>query len=88
MWFLFGAVLSGASAIVCVTMTSLGVQLRKDRIGATLIDLVLRPYSAPGFDKAGEDMVTNAVTANIFVTAIVEVALSVLSIKVAYDGTR
>ena len=91
LWFLFGSVLSCAASVACITVTSFGV----DRLragddygddGITYAHGDPRPGNRTG--EKGVDDGSGVVTANIFISAVAELAWSVYSVQVAYKGTR
>ena len=102
LWFLFGSVLSCAASVACVAVTSIGVhhlshsarRLSDDyddgddaeRVAVDVAFALHDPRSWSG--RKGMDDGSRVVTANIFVTAMAEMAWSAISIQVAYKGAR
>ena len=93
LWFLFGSVLSCAASVACITVTSFSVgRLRAgddhgdDGITYAHGDPRPRPGNRTG--EKGADGGSGVVTANIFISAVAELAWSVYSVQVAYKGTR
>ena len=102
LWFLFGSVLSCAASVACVAVTSIGVHHLSlparslgddvddgdpERVADGNVAFALDdPRSWSG--RKGVDDGSSVVTANIFVTAMAELAWSAISIQVAYKGAR
>ena len=83
--------LSCAASVACVAVTSIGVH----RLGGASIiaddaDFALDEDDTHSFSWSGRKGVDDGsvVTANIFVTAMAELAWSAISIHVAYRGAR
>ena len=103
LWFLFGSVLSCAASVACVAVTSIGVHhlgARARILGddgdddgdpkRAADDAAFALDDPRSFSWSGRKGVEDGsvVTANIFVTAMAELAWSAISIQVAYKGAR
>ena len=91
LWFLFASVLSCAASVACIAVTSIGVdRLRTgDDSGDNGVAYArgdIRPGNRTG--EKGVDDGSGVVTANIFISAVAELAWSAYSVQVAYKGTR
>ena len=92
LWFLFGSVLSCAASVVCIIVTSFGVDRLGvgDDYGDDGITYAHGDPARPG-NRTGEKGVddgSGVVTANIFISAVAELVWSAYSVQVAYKGTR
>ena len=78
-----------SASVVSIAMTSYGVHLRNARIERRRADQLVTPF-VTNFNENTEQLEFGAgtVTINLFVTTVLELLLSILSIRVAFKGYR
>ena len=87
--FLLTSVVALAASIVSIAITSYGVHNRNARLERRRAEHLVTPYLT-NFNEMTENLDEGAgtVTINLFVATILELFLSILSIRVAFKGYR
>ncbi|TRY69210.1 hypothetical protein TCAL_14235 [Tigriopus californicus] len=84
-YFVLGSFLAMMAALTAVVMTSLGVEMKKNRLNQIRAQYATNPYVI-SFNEEVESQTTFIVTSNIFITSVLEFFWSLWSFKVAFDG--
>lgn len=84
-YFVLGSFLAMMAALTSVVLTSLGVEMKKNRLNQIRAQYATNPYVI-SFNEEMENQSTIMVTSNIFITSILEFFWSLWSFKVSFDG--
>lgn len=86
-WFFISSILALVSTMVCLGVTSFGIEMKRVRLQRQRLEFLQRPYTV-SYNEDHEEDVTVVVTANIFINTFLELFWSLLSVKVSFGGLR